>query len=376
MPDVLVVGHICLDILPALDRAPEFEPGNLYEIGPATFAPGGGVANVGLALRRLGVDASLIGQIGNDAFGAILRERVESSSAGSGDTLAVSDEAATSYTVVLSHPGADRIFLHHPGCNATFDPSTVELGDRDAKVLYFGYPPLMAATFRDGGRALADWFGRARDRGLTTVLDLAMPDPEGASGGVDWAAFLAKVLPSIDLIVPSAHEVGVMLDGVPPERAEAGAPPTEPERRLAQRLLELGAGAVALTLGEHGLLLATGRDSMPNVPQPEAWTSRELWAPTFQTDQAGTTGAGDATTAGLVASLLRGLDPEHAATVAAAVAACSVEAPDATSGVQGWDDTRKRIGKGWGRTADMVTQGEWRVSGTVFRGPLDRAGLG
>ena len=368
MPHALVVGHVCLDVIPALDRAPAFEPGSLYEVGASSFAPGGGVSNVGLALRRLGVASTLVGHVGRDAFGTILRDELEARSPGSGESLLDTDEAATSYSIVLSHPDADRTFLHHPGCNSTFNPATVELPEGGADVLYFGYPPLMEATYRDGGKALSSLFQRAHEQGMTVVLDMAMPDPHGPSGQVDWPAFLTEMLPEVDLFVPSAQEVAFMLDGRMPERVESDAPPTEAERALVARLLDLGAGAAALTLGERGILLATQTESSR---LPEGWAARELWAPTYVVDTAGTTGAGDATTTGLIAGLVRGLAPERALTMAAAVAAFSVEAHDATSGIRGWDETAARVDRGWDRNVAPTALGSWAAVDGVFRSPRD-----
>ena len=47
-----------------------------------------------------------------------------------------------------------------------------------------------------------------------------------------------------------------------------------------------------------------------------------------------TTGAGDAAAAGFLLALLDGLSPEDAATMAGAVGATNLEAPDATGGVR------------------------------------------
>ena len=51
--------------------------------------------------------------------------------------------------------------------------------------------------------------------------------------------------------------------------------------------------------------------------------------------------------AGLLAALLRGLDPPDAARWACAVGACNVEAADATSGVRTWEETQARMDAGW-----------------------------
>ena len=57
-PAVVVAGHICLDVLPEfLSGGLALLPGGLTQMGPVAFAAGGGVANVGLALGKLGVPA-------------------------------------------------------------------------------------------------------------------------------------------------------------------------------------------------------------------------------------------------------------------------------------------------------------------------------
>src|SRR5260370_24592553 len=74
--EVIVAGHICLDIFPtfAADETGEkvLMPGKLVYVGPALLALGGAVANTGLALHRLGVATRLIGQVGDDLFGRAL----------------------------------------------------------------------------------------------------------------------------------------------------------------------------------------------------------------------------------------------------------------------------------------------------------------
>jgi sugar/nucleoside kinase (ribokinase family) len=60
--DVVVAGHICLDMIPDMgsDQVSTsleeiLTPGKLVSVGPAKTATGGAVANTGLALHRLGL---------------------------------------------------------------------------------------------------------------------------------------------------------------------------------------------------------------------------------------------------------------------------------------------------------------------------------
>lgn len=117
---VTVAGHICLDVIPQFAGPARLEPGTLNEIGPARFATGGAVANVGLALERLGVDVRLAGRLGDDPFGSILERLLDIGPSPSRQGLERVRGARTSYSIVVNPPGVDRMFLHHADCNDDF----------------------------------------------------------------------------------------------------------------------------------------------------------------------------------------------------------------------------------------------------------------
>jgi hypothetical protein len=87
----------------------------------------------------------------------------------------------------------------------------------------------------------------------------------------------------------------------------------------------------------------------------------------------GTTGSGDATIAGFLAAVLRGMGPEECATLACAVGACNVEAADALGGLRSWEETLGRLKAGWPRAdLDLASQGWRRCEPTgVWLGPRD-----
>jgi sugar/nucleoside kinase (ribokinase family) len=241
----------------------------------------------------------------------------------------VDDLATTSYTVVISQPGMDRAFLHHTGANDSFRASDIRPETlRGAGWLHFGYPTLMKSMYADGGCEMEAIFRMARLQGLKTSLDMSKPDPASEAGRVDWTAWLKRVLPLVDVYLPSLDETRVMLG--------SDASPGE----LARRLQGWGAPIVALKLGDQGLYCR--------------WNDRELRTSCFQVDVVGTTGSGDCTIAGFLAGLLYGLPPDEVMTMAVAVGACCCEAPDAVSGVRTWDETRARIAAGW---AAMLPRG-------------------
>ena len=373
--DVVVAGHLCLDLIPDIGGALALTPGSLSEVGDLTFTPGGAVANVGLSLHTLGMRTNLIGQMGEDYLGEVLQGQLKIRAPGAQLNLKSSSadtSYATSYTIVINPPATDRLFLHHSGCNDAFRAEDINLqAATHARAFYFGYPPLMASIYEDGGKGLADLFAKVQNAGVLTVLDLAMPDPNGASGQVDWGAFLERVLPYVDVITPSLGEVEMMLGA--PTRPISGA-----WTSLAERLLSLGAKAVALTLGEQGLYLRTSDSKrLAQPPFGGQWRNRELFTPTFEVEVRGTTGAGDAAAAGLIAAVLRERTPEEVATTAVAVGACSVEALGASSGVRGWAETQERIRASWAR-GDVARFNlgveTWNGANGVFFGPNDRRG--
>jgi sugar/nucleoside kinase (ribokinase family) len=185
--EVVVAGHICLDVIPMLHGPATIEPGGLIEIGPAALSAGGAVPNTGLALRRLGVPVRLMGKVGDDLFGRALLAALEARDPELAGSMVVAAGETTSYTIVISPPGVDRSFLHCSGANDTFTADDVRYDElTSARIFHFGYPPIMRAMYADGGTELRRMLARARDAGPTTSLDMCRPDPSGDAGRVDW----------------------------------------------------------------------------------------------------------------------------------------------------------------------------------------------
>jgi len=386
MIDAIVAGHVCLDVIPDLSSSEQdrieaiLQPGRLVVVGPVNYCTGGPVSNTGLALTKLGIRTQLMGKVGDDLFGHAIRRAIQDYARAYGanlaDTMVVDPAADTSYTIVLSPPGVDRIFLHHPGANDTFGVDDIRYDlVADSRLFHFGYPPLMKRMYEAGRSELMQVLQRAKDTGVTTSLDMALPDPSSPAGRADWRGILRSVLPHVDLFLPSIEEILFMLRSVTYQTLceEAGGPNILPLIRpellsdVSQELIELGSKIVALKLGDRGLYLRTAglRDlealGRARPSDAAAWANRELWAPCFQVEMVGTTGSGDATIAGLLSALLRDLSPEQAITAAVAVGACNVEAADALSGIRPWDETWHRVRSGWARQELVLDAPGWHL---------------
>ncbi|MGA2379114.1 MAG: carbohydrate kinase family protein [Spirochaetia bacterium] len=383
-PEIVVCGHLCLDIIPgfpALEGAHDwFRPGRLSLVGAPVISTGGAVSNVGLSLHRLGLPVRLVAKIGNDPLGRLIVERVRAMGENLARGLTRAEGEVTSYSVVLNPPGIDRIFLHCPGANDTFtDADVSDEVIEGASIFHFGYPPLMKQIWSDGGLRLERLLARAKAQGALTSLDMSLPDPSSPSGMIDWAALLSRVLPRVDVFVPSVEELLFMLDRPGFTRLTGAGGGEEIIRkvtfadlaRLAARAHDAGVSAVLIKLGDRGAYLHTSSRGLAGAA---GWASRELYTPVFSVPKiAGTVGSGDATIAGFLASVVRGLGAEEALTLAVAVGGCCVEAPDATSGIRTWEETRGRVKAGWARRSVEIREPGWRpVAHGVRAGPGDR----
>jgi sugar/nucleoside kinase (ribokinase family) len=377
----VVAGHICLDIIPQIDHPISLVPGRLYEVGAPTIATGGAVSNTGMTMHILGQPVTLMGKIGDDSFGKSVLEVVRARAPELLSGMAQISSVATSYTVVLNIPGTDRIFLHCPGANASYSSADVKWPlVAKAHLFHFGYPAFMAAMYADDARELLAMYARVKELGVTSSLDPGMPDAASPAGQVDWQRVLQRLLPNVDVFMPSADELLFMLGS---SRFGHGDELSGSElAALGAQLLAMGAGVVAIKLGKRGMYVrSAGQERLAamGAGQPDdlaAWADRELWFPIFQEGCfCGATGAGDASIAAFLSAMLRGRSLSEAGTFAAAVGACNVEAPDSLSGIQSWDATMARIAAGWEKVPLPALDQGWAVDAAgIGHGPADRRG--
>lgn len=355
--DVIVSGHLCLDMLPRMEHVTQAaltRPGHLIETGPLDISTGGAVSNVGLALHRLGANVRLMATVGDDLIGRAIVDFVNARDPALSQLIRVQDGQESSYTIVLSPERTDRTFLHCPGINGTFDGGNINFGLLEqAKIFYLGYPTLLPRLMIDDGAELEAIFRRAKAAGVVTALDMTLPDPNGPGGQVNWAKLLARTLPYVDIFLPSIEEILFMLRRADFEawRGYVLDHLTMPYLHdLAGELLAIGTKITGFKLGEQGMYLRcadASHLSQLGVLDVGAWAEAEIYCPAFQVEVIGTTGAGDSAYGGFLSALLRGLPPRETVQFACAVGACNVEAADATSGVRTWDETMTRIAADW-----------------------------
>ncbi len=355
--DVVVAGHIALDILSDMSMlTPDqvIEAGKVYEIGAISYSTGGAVSNTGLALHRLGVPVDLLAAVGDDWVGRAIIDYVRSFGADLSDHFQVLPGAASPYTVVIEPLNHDRTLLTNTGVYKDYDLSNIDLKRvAAARLFHLGYPTLLPRLYANNGDGFLALLRAIKTTGVAISIDMSLPPPDSPSGRADWRAILNRCLPQVDIFVPSIEEIMFMLRRRDLERWGSQlfeGLEADYLAGLADELLSMGVAIAGFKLGPRGLYLQAASDLAFLTDlggSPAQWTGASVWQPAFHVDVAGTTGAGDAAYAGLLAAMLRGHGPRECARRACAVAACNIEAADATSGVRAWDETEARLAAGW-----------------------------
>ena len=351
-------GHICLDVtpvFPADGSLSSLRPGGLVNVGPAAVNTGGSVANTGLALRFFGVETALMGKVGSDAFGELVRLALDER--GGSDGLIVDPGCDTSYSVVIAPPDADRIFLHDPGANESFTADDIaDAALEGAAWFHFGYPPLMRSMYADGGAQLERVFKKAKAHGCVTSLDMAAIQPDTPAGRADWHGILARVLPHVDFFLPSWEELAYMAARELWEAQLASGMDTLSLARdiepLADAAMALGCNNLIIKCGAAGFYYRTARDQSGIAAalsrDMSGWSGRSGFEASYKpTRVVSATGAGDTTIAAFIAAALSGCGFEDCLHLAAATGASCVEGVDALSALRPLDEQAERIRAGW-----------------------------
>ncbi|MFI6014163.1 carbohydrate kinase family protein [Streptomyces sp. NPDC051243] len=278
---VITMGVHVLDVLVRpVEAIPEGQGATLVEDIRMTAA--GTAGGTALTLAKLGAAVHSAGAIGSDPTGDML---IQLLGAAGIDTryLVRRTDTPTSASVLPIRPNGDRPSLHLLGANITYGPDDVPWDAiTEATHLHLGGPELIGVD--TATRILS----HAKDHGVVTSVDLLAP---GALGSFEQ---LEPALPYVDHMLPNEDQV---LGFTGESDLTAGA----------HKLLDAGAGLVAVTRGGDGALLVT----------PEGTEQ----VPAFAVDVVDTTGCGDAFSAGFVRGMSLGRTPYDSAVLGCAAAA-------------------------------------------------------
>lgn len=274
-PPVLCIGVLVADIfVPPLQRLPA--AGELVATDDFLIQPGGCAANVALALGTLATSAAVCGRVGADMLGEFVVRDLQSHGIDITGVLATPG-FGTSKTVILPVVDEDRRYLHTFGANAALKASDIDDAALDAaEVVYVGGYLMLPALRED---ELAAHLTRARARGATVILDVALPAGSGAS-----LRDMSGLLTLADYFVPNIDEARALTGEADP-------------RRQTDCLIQHGAQRVLIKLGDRGTYVRSSEREF------------EIGAP--QVNAIEPSGAGDAFAAGLVVGIREGWDLER-----------------------------------------------------------------
>ncbi len=365
---VVVAGHICLDITPVFAGSHKgagiediLAPGKLVQMKEADVHTGGVVSNTGLGMKILGADVTLMGKIGNDEFGKVIINILKGY--GVEKSMLISQED-TSYSIVIAPPGIDRIFLHNPGANNTFSFEDLDFDEiAKAKLFHFGYPTLMAKMYENNGDELVRLFKKIKELDVITSLDMAAVDPNSEAGKADWKGILTRVLPYVDIFVPSIEELGFMLDRekyyewislANGKDITSVLSVKEDIKPFADQLTGMGTRIVLIKCGAPGMYYKIAdkvhlSELSNNLGrQFFDWGGKEGFEMSYTPEKLlSATGAGDTSIAAFLTAILRGYSLEKCLQLATATGASCVEAYDALSGLKSFEELENKISNGW-----------------------------
>ncbi len=380
--DVVVAGHICLDITPKFDGIAGhdikvfLQPGKLHKVGDAVLSTGGAVSNTGIALSKLGYKVSYMSSVGRDGFGELIIKIM--SKYGSVDGFFQNNEIGSSYSVILVIPPEDRIILHSSGCNNYFTSENIRWEIvSSARLFHLGYPSIMQSLFRDDGLELANILKKVKLMGVSTSVDMALTDPDSEAGRIHWHAWFRNVLPHVDFFMPSIEEMLLFLDRKQWQTVREESDdfvegvPLSVYHEVSQKLLGFGCNAVFLKAGQRGMYLKTAaEDRIREVRvlkknNVKAWSNRELWGAAYEVENIqSATGAGDSAAAGILAALLRGKSAEETLRWGNCLGYQNLRALDTVSGIGTYGETKALLANLKPVTLDFLEK-SWRPTYSI-----------
>ncbi|WP_275332171.1 ribokinase [Nodosilinea sp. PGN35] len=294
-----VFGSLNMDLVCRTPRLPQ--SGETVLGTDFATLPGGKGANQAVAAARLGVATTMVGRVGNDAFGRQLVQELQGAGVDTSGVTTAADGPTGVAAIAVDEVGHNTIVVV-PGANGGVGDEEVKrltdgLGPGDLVLLQFEVPlPTVMAAAQ-----------AAHAQGATVIVD-----PAPAHDHLPPEFFK-----TVNILTPNQTEAsqltGLAVSDVATAQAAAG------------QLVRRGVAVAIVKLGEQGAVVADGGGSFHQPPLPVKAID--------------TVAAGDAFNGGLAVALAEGRALKEAVAFANAVAAASVM----VSGAQASMPTRSRV---------------------------------
>jgi len=281
-PRIVVVGSSNMDLVVKSPRIPAV--GETILGGDFIMTPGGKGANQAVAAAKLGAGAYLVARLGRDVFGDKSLENFKTEAVNT-QYVTRSDRSPSGVALITVDQAGNNVIVVAPGANGELSAEDV----RNARAAIASAGALVAQL--EVPLETVEFAARmATSCCVPFVLD---PAPARKLG--------PELLSMVDVLKPNETEAQILTGTEVTDEDSA--------RKAAESLLEQGAGAVILTMGSKGYLLATGDGSE--------------FIRAIAVEAVDATAAGDAFTGSLAVGLARGETLADAAFYANHVAALS-----------------------------------------------------
>jgi ribokinase len=282
-PRITVVGSINMDLVFRTPRMPlvgETITGESFQ-----QVPGGKGANQAVAAARQGADVRFVGAVGSDGFGQQALRCLAGEGIGVADIASAAGTPSGVAGIFVDGGGANSIVVA-PGANDLLSVAQVEAAESTIAAASF-----MICQLESPLASVTRAIHIARDNQVRVVFNPAPAQP------LDDA-----LLACADYLIVNETEAS-QLSGIEVLDAASAS-------RAAQALRQRGAGAVLLTMGEQGVLIAA--------------PGHERLIPAVKVAVVDTTAAGDTFVGAFTVGVARGLGIDEAVTEAQYAAAFAV----------------------------------------------------
>lgn len=257
-PKILVVGSFMMDLIASTKRAPN--SGETVVGMKFQTAPGGKGANQAVQCARLGAQVTMVGQVGDDAFGKIMRDTAAASGVDVSHVQIDPQESSGvgHITLEVTEHGAQNRITVCPGANFTITVDDVawlkdEIKNYDLVMMQFELPMEVIET-------VAQW---AHDAGVMVMINPAPAAPMSD-----------KLLACTTYLSPNEHEAA-LLAGHPIDVTNGIN--MDDVKVVSEAFQARGVENIIITMGENGSI-AAGKNGihhtecvrMPHVADPTA----------------------------------------------------------------------------------------------------------
>ena len=265
MQDIIVVGSLNMDLVVHVQKMPEL--GETVRGSDLLTIPGGKGANQAAAAAKLGNNVMMVGRVGGDSFGAILKQNLNGLGVDT-DRVIVDEPVSTGTAVItVDDQGNNSIVISAAAngktCLADVESLTSVLPGTKILLLQLEIP-LDVVT-----------------RAIELAYKYDVPVALNPSPIADLSRNLLKKVKYLILNEIEAKSIsGIDVNNI------------ESSRLAAQKILTMGVDNVIITLGEHGAVF-TNETTTEHVPA-------------IKVKPVDTTASGDSFTAGFVSGVLKG----------------------------------------------------------------------